>query len=96
MDLERAEETAKAAEKNKTKKGIFKRLKLPTKKDIPFLILLMPAVLTVVIFSYLPFSGLVMAFREATYREVLRDGFFAGKWADHFGFGKSDRSHVVL
>ena len=85
--MERAEETAKAAEKNKTKKGIFKRLKLPTKKDIPFLILLMPAVLTVVIFSYLPFSGLVMAFREATYREVLRDGFFAGKWADHFGFG---------
>lgn len=83
----KARETAVSAVRRGGRRSRFGRMKLPPKKDIPFLLLLLPAVLTVVIFSYLPFSGLVMAFREAGYRDVLRDGFFAGEWADHFGFG---------
>lgn len=37
---------------------------LPSKNDIPFLVLLLPALITVIMFAYLPMSGLVVAFKD--------------------------------
>lgn len=55
---------------------------LPKKKDLPFLILLLPALFTVVLFAYLPMTGLLVAFKD--YNGKM--GIFGSPWANSFGF----------
>lgn len=54
---------------------------LPKRKDIPLLILLLPALITVIMFAYLPLSGLLVAFKD--YKGKL--GIFGSPWADMWG-----------
>jgi len=52
------------------------------RQDIPFYLLLLPAVLTVFIFSYMPMPGVIMAFKNL----VPQDGMFGSPWAGKNGF----------
>lgn len=64
-------------EKKKRKKGWFKR-------ELPFHIMLLPAVVITIIFKYVPFAGITMAFEDYT---PLR-GLFDQKWVglDNFRY----------
>ena len=55
---------------------------LPKKADAPFIILLLPALITVIVFAYLPMSGLLIAFKD--YNGKL--GIFGSPWAENGGF----------
>ena len=63
-----------------SKKGISKTN--PFKKDIPFFILLLPALAVVTIFSYVPMFGIILAFKENSYG----GGLLGAPWAANFGF----------
>lgn len=56
---------------------------LPSKNEIPFLLLLLPALVTVILFAYLPMSGLLIAFKD--YKAKL--GIFGSPWTDMSGLG---------
>lgn len=51
--------------------------------DTPFYLMLLPAIVLVFLFNYLPLMGIVLAFKE----NDLSNGFFGGAWASHGGFG---------
>ena len=53
------------------------------KADIPFYLLLLPALVIVILFKYLPMSGLILAFKDWD----AKLGLFGSPWTDHFGFG---------
>ena len=53
------------------------------KSDIPFYLLLLPAIVIVFLFKYLPMSGLLLAFKDWN----AKLGLFASPWTDHGGFG---------
>lgn len=53
------------------------------KADLPFYLLLFPALLIVLLFKYLPMTGLVLAFKN--WNGKL--GLFGSPWTDHHGFG---------
>lgn len=52
------------------------------KKNIPFYLILLPAVITVFMMQYLPMFGLLIAFKD--YK--VRDGIFGSSWAGMHGF----------
>ncbi len=58
------------------------KFSLPKKADIPLLLLLVPAIVTVIMFAYLPMSGILVAFKE--YKAKL--GIFGSPWAENYGF----------
>ncbi len=53
------------------------------KNDLPFYVLLLPALAIVILFKYLPMTGLMLAFKDWD----VRAGLFGSTWTDHFGFG---------
>lgn len=55
---------------------------LPNKNELPFLVLLLPALVTVILFAYLPMFGMLIAFKD--YKAKL--GIFGSPWADLNGF----------
>lgn len=50
--------------------------------ELPFLVLLLPALVTVILFAYLPMFGMLIAFKD--YKAKL--GIFGSPWADLNGF----------
>lgn len=53
------------------------------KMDLPFYLLLLPALILILLFKYLPMSGLVLAFKDWD----PKLGMYASPWTDRFGFG---------
>lgn len=53
------------------------------KSDLPFYLLLLPTIILVLLFKYLPMSGLLLAFKD--WNPKL--GLFESPWTDYFGFG---------
>lgn len=60
----------------KRKKKIFR---LPKKKELVYLIMLLPAVIITLVFSYLPISGIVLAFKEEF---IPRAGIWGSPWVE--------------
>jgi len=52
------------------------------KKHLPVYVLLLPGFISVLIFSYIPLFGLIVAFKEY---DIFK-GFFRSPWADQYGF----------
>ena len=50
--------------------------------DLPFYLLLLPAIVIVALFRYLPMTGLLVAFKDYS----VYEGIFASPWADMYGF----------
>ena len=63
--------------KTKKKKGFV------LKKWLPFYIILIPAVVIVFVFQYMPMQGILLACKDFNPRE----GVFGSPWADFYGFG---------
>lgn len=59
-----------------------KRFRLPSRKEIAFLIMLLPALVITLVFAYLPMMGLFIAFKE--YDPLI--GIFGSPWAADYGF----------
>lgn len=57
--------------------------KRPLKQDLPFYIMLLPALVLVLVFSYGPMFGLYFAFKADT----PGGDIMSAPWADHHGFG---------
>ena len=55
---------------------------LPHSSDIPFLLMIFPALVITVIFAYFPMMGLLVAFKDY----VPKLGIFNSQWASSFGF----------
>ena len=55
---------------------------LPPKKDVPFIVMLLPALIIVLIFSYLQMIGILVAFKDY----APRKGIFGSPWAASGGF----------
>lgn len=53
------------------------------KSDIPFYLFLLPALAVVIIFKYIPMTGLLLAFKDWN----ARLGIFGSPWTDYGGFG---------
>lgn len=51
--------------------------------DIPFYLLLLPAIIIVLLFKYLPMTGLLLAFKYWN----AKPGLFGSPWTDYYGFG---------
>ena len=66
----------------KSNQATNKKNLLPKKIDIPFIVLLLPALITVIVFAYLPMSGLLLAFKD--FKGKL--GIFGSPWAANNGF----------
>ena len=75
------EETQSVGKDGKSPKTHFKKRSI--KQDIPFYLLLLPALVIVILFKYLPMSGLLLAFKDWD----AKLGLFDSPWTDHFGFG---------
>ena len=75
------EETQSVGNGGKSPKTHFKKRSI--KQDIPFYLLLLPALVIVILFKYLPMSGLLLAFKDWN----AKLGLFDSPWTDHFGFG---------
>lgn len=76
----------KASGKSSLEKGRSKAFFRELKKSRTLLLMLLPAVLTIFIFAYLPMGGMVLAFKQFNYR----DGIWASPWTlglfDNFKF----------
>ncbi|GHV03107.1 protein LplB [Clostridia bacterium] len=59
-----------------------KKKKHKFRQDMPFYLLLLPAIVTVFVFSYMPMPGVIMAFKDLD----ARQGMFASPWAANGGF----------
>ena len=81
--------------KNKKSKMSFKAM---MKKEWPFYLMLLPAVIIMAVFMYLPMTGIVMAFQDFVPTGGLK-GFFTSEWVglDNFKyiFGLKDFRNVV-
>lgn len=51
-------------------------------RRLPFYLLLLPAIVIVALFRYLPMTGLLVAFKDYS----VYEGIFASPWADMYGF----------
>lgn len=61
-----------------------KKSKLPRLKvELPFYLLILPAAIVVLLFNYLPMTGLLLAFKDWN----AKLGVFGSPWTDAFGFG---------
>lgn len=61
------------------KKSKLSRLKV----ELPFYLLILPAAVVVLLFNYLPMTGLLLAFKDWN----AKLGVFGSPWTDVFGFG---------
>jgi putative aldouronate transport system permease protein len=63
-----------------------KRFRLPRRDEIPAIMLLLPALIIVLLFSYLPMFGILMAFKDINSGASIRKGIFGSDWAAMQGF----------
>ena len=80
--------TEEAIEQELTIADSARKLKKMQKKrnfkaDLPFYLLILPALIIVILCKYLPMSGLVLAFKDWD----AKLGMFESPWTDMFGFG---------
>lgn len=74
---------------NKTGGGL-RRKRLLQREDIPLYIMSFPAVISLIIFSYLPMGGLVMAFQNFNVTKGFAGSDFVGLKNFEFLFSSSD------
>ena len=74
---------------NKTGGGL-RRKRLLQREDIPLYIMSFPAVVSLIIFSYLPMGGLVMAFQNFNVTKGFAGSDFVGLKNFEFLFSSSD------
>ena len=59
-----------------------KQYKINTiKQNIPLCLMASPALILMIMFSYMPLFGLILAFKDYTYQK----GMFGSAWAGKFG-----------
>lgn len=75
MNLQRAEQTRK---EEGTLKGRLRMFGKELKKNRTLLLMLLPAVVIIFVFAYLPMGGMVLAFKQYNYR----DGIWKSPWTE--------------
>lgn len=81
--LEESAKRADAEEGTKRRRRGDKLKKRSFRADIPFYLLLLPALVIVILFKYLPMTGLLLAFKDWD----AKLGMFGSPWTDYYGFG---------
>ena len=84
-DLDSAMTEIKSKSVNSKTKNSFKK---KFKKNAPFLLMLSPGLLVLLINNYLPMAGVVIAFERFRYADNFISSFFTSKWVnfDNFKF----------
>ena len=75
--------TKKTEKRRKKKDFYFRRLFRDIKKNPTLYVMSLPAFILIVVFSYIPMAGILMAFQEYS----LADGLFGSEWIGWRGFG---------
>lgn len=68
----------KDAESKPAKSGKFKKWKVSMKRDMPFLIMCLPAIVFFIVFAYLPMPGIYVAFTNFNYNKGIFGSPFVG------------------
>ena len=81
------------AEKNLTKmkkQGGIRNFFIKNKSQIPLTLMTLPGVVLVVMFSYVPMFGLMLAFKDFN----VRDGIFGSPWNGFTNFSYLFKSNI--
>lgn len=74
--------TKKTEKRRKKKDFYFRRLFRDIKKNPTLYVMSLPAFILIVVFSYIPMAGILMAFQEYS----LADGLFGSEWIGFTNF----------
>lgn len=79
----------------KDKHGIFSN-KYNLRASMPLLFINLPSIIYIIIFSYIPIFGLIMAFQDFSYRKGIFGSEFVGLDNFKFFFSSSDAPRIIF